>query len=273
MKTTLSILQYRDIIDTINTTYGINLKQHAMTSLRQHLLTVMDKSKYSNPLLVVKGIKEDKLFFEQILSCLYCEHISLFRDPAMWRILKTHVIDLLPNNVQLKVWIPEVSQASDYYSLLIMLKKLGILSKSKIVITDESSINLEKCRQGELDSNIINSSESNIKRLDASEDLYNYINQSGRKFYIDRKFLKTTYIQKGGVLDVSLPFKPNLVLFRNRMIYFNQVKEQKVINQVHKQMVGGGFLITGVKEDISAFEIRGKFRLHNQEEQIYKRNF
>ena len=71
MKTTLSILQYRDIIDAINVTYGINLKQHAMSSLRQHLLVVMDKSKYSNPTLVVKGIKEDKKFLDQIISCLY----------------------------------------------------------------------------------------------------------------------------------------------------------------------------------------------------------
>jgi len=273
MKTTLSILQYRDIIDAINVTYGINLKQHAMSSLRQHLLMVMDKSKYSNPTLVVKGIKEDKKFFDQIVSCLYCEHISLFRDPAMWRILKSQVLDMLPRNAQLKIWIPEVSQASDYYSLIIMLKKFGILTKSKVAISDESNINLEKCRHGELDSNIINTSESNIKRLDASEDLYNYVSQSGRKFYLDKSLLKTTYIQKGGVLDISLPFKPNLVIFRNKMIYFNPVKEQKVINKLHKEMVGGGFLITGVKEDISAFEIKGKFRVHNKDEQIYKRSF
>jgi len=273
MKTTLSILQYRDIIDAINVTYGINLKQHAMSSLRQHLLIVMEKSKYSSPTLVVKGIKEDKQFFEQILSCLYCEHISLFRDPAMWRIIKAQVLDLLPKNSQLKVWIPEVSQASDYYSLLILLKKYGLLSKSKIVITDESSLNLDKCRIGEIDTSIINNSESTIKRFDAGENLYNYVNQEGRKFYIDKALLKTTYIQKGGILDVNIPFKPNLVLFRNKMIYFNQVKELKSINKIYNQMVGGGFLITGVKEDISAFEIKGKFRIHNKDEQIYKRNF
>ena len=273
MKTTLSILQYRDIIDAINVTYGISLKQHAMSSLRQHLLMVMEKSKYSNPTLVVKGIKEDKQFLEQIISCLYCEHISLFRDPAMWRILKPQVIDKLPRSAQLKIWIPEVSQASDYYSIVIILKKLGLLAKSKIIISDESRINLDKCKQGELDSNIINTSENNIKRFDAGDDLYNYVSQSGRKFYIDKSLLKSTYIQKGGILDMDLPFKPNIVLFRNKMIYFNPVKEQKVINKIHQEMVGGGFLITGVKEDISAFEIKGKFRIHIKEEQIYKRSF
>jgi len=273
MKTALSILQYRDIIDAINVTYGINLKQHAMSSLRQHLLMVMGKSRYSNPSLVVKGIKEDKQFFEQILSCLYCEHISLFRDPAMWRILKSNVIDQLPKSTPLKVWIPEVSQASDYYSLVVFLKRINALKNTKIAITDESITNLDKCRAGEVDSNIINTSESNIKRFDATADLYNYIKQSGRKFYVDKSLLKNTYIQKGGVLDVNIPFKPNLVLFRNKMIYFNQVKQQKAINQIHKQMLGGGFFITGVKEDISNFEIKGKFKVHNKEEQIYKRNF
>ncbi len=273
MKTTLSILQYRDIIEAINTTYGINLKQHAMSSFSHHLLTVMSKSRYSSPVLVLKGIKEDKQFFEQILSCLYCEHISLFRDPAMWRMLKPQVIDKLSKNTQLKIWMPEVSQSSDYYTLVIMLKKLGILSNTRIVVTDMSSINLDRSSQGEIDSNIINTSESNIKRLDANDDIFNYIKQSGRKFFIDNSLLKTTHFLKGGVLDINIPFKPNLVLFRNKMIYFNPVKEQKVINQLHKQIVGGGFLITGVKEDISNFEISGKFRISIKEEQIYKRNF
>ncbi len=274
METTLSILDYKNIIQTVKEVYGVDLSQHAMGSLNRNISYLMKSTHhYSSPTLVINALKENKAFFEKLLSCIYCEHVSLFRDPAMWRILKTKVLDKILEKSPLKIWIPEVSRGSDYYSLLIYLHQHQLLKKSKIIISSQSHTNLDKCRIGAINSKLILNSESNFKRLNESYKLEDFVEKKGLKYFIKKEFLTNTYIYKNSIEDINMPYQPNLVLFRNRMIYYTHVKEQKVINILHSNIVGGGFLINGVNENIAMFDIDKKFRLYDQEEQIYRRHF
>jgi chemotaxis protein methyltransferase CheR len=273
MDTTISIINYKDIISAIKSTYGIDFSQYAMGSLNRNISYLMKSSKYSSVKLFINGLKNDKRLFERFLSCIYCEHISLFRDPAMWRILKQDVLDKILVKKPLRIWIPEVSLGSEYYSLLIYLHQQGLINNSKIIISDISHNNLELCRRGNISPSIIANSESNFKRIDENNDLYKYIEKKDNSFFIKKEFLKNTFIYKNSIEDIKLPYKPNLVLFRNKLIYYTHVREQKVINLLHKNMEGGGFLITGVKENIGMFDIDKKFKLYNEDEQIYKRHF
>ncbi len=273
MNITLSILEYKDIIQALKDKTNVDLNQHAMTSLRQNLIYLMSSTKYSSPRALIAAIQNDKVFLEQILSCIYCEHISLFRDPALWRIIKESVLDRITEKSILKIWLPEVSKGSDYYSLVILLAKNNLLAKAKIIISDISQSNLELCRQGYINPSIINNSISNVKRLDELDNINKYTHTIGGKTFINKELLKNTFAYRSSMMDITLPYNPNLVIFRNRMIYFNHVKEQKAINKLYNTISGGGYLITGIKENISDFDIEKKFRIFNQEEQIYKRYF
>lgn len=273
MDTSLSIIEYKGIITTIKETYGFDFSQHAIGSLSRNISYFMKLSRYPTTSLLQKALKNDKLVFEKFLSYLYCEHISLFREPAMWRVLRETVLNNILEKNPLKIWIPEVSLGSDYFSLVIYLKQQNLLSNSKIIISDQSHINLEKCRLGELNQSILMNSESNFKRINEHNTFYDSIEKRGNNSFIKKELLNKTFIYKCSMEDIKLPYKPNLVIFRNRFIYYSHPKEQKIINLLHRAMDGGGFLITGVKENIGLFDIDKKFRLIDEEEQIYKRHF
>jgi chemotaxis methyl-accepting protein methylase len=179
---------------------------------------------------------------------------------------------ILPKN-PLRIWLPEVSKGSDFFTLLLLLEMDKLLENSKIIISDQCFINLENCKKGNIDNSIIENSFSNFKRFSPNSDITKYVVQEGKKYQIKKELLKNIFTLRGSFMEIKLPYKPNLVLFRNRLIYYNHVKEQKAINQLYETMAAGGFLITGVKENISMFEIDKKFRIYQQEEQIYKRNF
>lgn len=273
MNIKLSILEFKEIVNTIKEFYGVDLSQHAMGSLSRNISFVLKKSKYSTVSLFINGLKNDKMLYEKVLSCIYCEHVSLFREPALWRTLKDTVLDKILEKKPLKVWIPEVSNGSDYYSLLIYLHQNKLLKDSKIIISSQSHINLEKRRIGEINSSLLINSDSNFKRVDGHNSISSFIEKRGNSSFIKKELLTKTYIYKNSIEDIKLAYRPNLVMFRNRMLYYNHVKEQKIINSIHKLMDGGGFLITGVKENIGFFNIDKKFRLYNEDEQIYKRHF
>ncbi len=273
METTLTILQYKEILEALKSSHNVDLAQHSMASLRYNFAHIMQNSKYNSVPSFIKGIQTDRLFFENVISSIYNEHISLFRDPSMWRALKSEVFDNVLHKSNLKIWIPEVSKGSDYYSLIILLEHFNLLNKASIIISDTSHINLDKCRRGEIDIDVINNSVSNFKRFDANENINNYIQRKANKYVINKELLKSTISLRSGVLDINMLSNPNIILFRNRFIYYNHVKEQRVINRLHQVLKAGGYLVTGIMEDISAFSIDKKFRIHNSKEHIYKRNF
>jgi len=273
MDTTLSIINYKDIISAIKSTHNIDLSQYSMGAMNRNISAVMRYSKYATVSSFINAIKNDKRLFDKLLSCIYCEHISLFRDPAMWRLLKKDILDKILVKKPLRIWIPEVSQGSEYFSLLIYLHKYKLINKSKIIISDMSQSNLELCRKGIISSTIISNSENNIKRIDESDDLNNYIERIDQSIFIKKELIKNTFIYKNSMEDINLPFNPNLILFRNKFISYTHVREQKIINLFHKKMEGGGFLITGIKENIAIFDIDKKFKVYNEEEKFYKRHF
>lgn len=273
METSISIIEYKGVVSVIKEVYGIDLSQHAMGALGINISYFMKKYKYSTTKNMIIALKNDKMIFEKFLSCLYCEHISLFREPALWRILKESVLNNIMKKSPIKIWIPEVSKGSDYFSLVIFLQQHNLLKDSKIIISDQSHLNLEKCRLGELDSSILMNSESNYKRIDEHNVINNYIDKYISNSTVKKELLSKTFIYRSSLEAIKLPYKPNLVFFRNKMLYYTHVKEQKTINILHKAMEGGGFLITGIKENIGLFDIDRKFKIYDEEEQIYKRHF
>jgi chemotaxis protein methyltransferase CheR len=273
MSISLSILEYKEIIEAIKKHANVDISQHSMAAMRTNLAEIISELRISSTSDFVQAIIDHKRVRDLIIANIYNEHINLFRDPAMWKILKTDLIDTMLKTGNIKIWLPEVSKGSDFYTLLIFLKINNLQDKVRIVISDESQQNLDLCKTGFIDNNLLINSEMNIKRLDSHLVLNNYLETKDKKTYLKAELMKGFIALKGNLLSTTLPFVANIILFRNKMIYYNHVKEQKVINHFYQNLTNGGYLIVGVKEDLTLFDIDKKFKLYNQEEQIYKRHF
>jgi chemotaxis protein methyltransferase CheR len=61
------------------------------------------------------------------------------------------------------------------------------------------------------------------------------------------------------------------VLFRNQLIYFNQLLQDKTLNAVHSSLAPGGYLVLGAKETLENTNSNNKFTVVNDSEKIYKK--
>lgn len=273
MDISLTILQYKEILKAIKKHLGIDVSEYVVSSLRYNMVNIMNKMHINKHTEFIKAIATDTIIKEQILSCLICESVSLFREPSLWKILKTTILDKILEKGQINIWLPELNKATDLLSLLILLNHYNIRDKAIITVSDISSINIENSINGELTREILTNSIINLEHFDPNIDLKDYTYQENNTTYINKEILEGVYYLKGDFFDVKPSYASNLVIFRNKLIYYNHHREQKAINYIHKNMVGGGFLITGSKENIETFDIDKKFTIYNSEEQIYKRDY
>ncbi len=273
MDTTLTILQYKEVLSAIQGKLGIDLSQYAMSSLRYNLVSFMKAYRINGSKELIKNINIKPNIGELLLSYVLKENVSLFREPSLWRIFNKNILEEILSKNTIKIWLPEIGNGSDLYTLLIILDHYNLRQKARITVSDISKINIERIRKGELSKDIISNSTLNLKHFDQNLSLNDYTYQKDKHYFINKDLLRNIFTIKSTLLQTKPIYTPNLVIFRNKMIYYNHVLEQKAINHLHKNMAGGGFLITGIKEDIGLFEIDKKFRLINKEEQIYKRNY
>jgi len=69
----------------------------------------------------------------------------------------------------------------------------------------------------------------------------------------------------------SAPGGIKLVLFRNQMIYYNQILQDKVLYQLSNSVVPGGYLAIGAKETLENTNSINKFSVFNDIDKVYKK--
>ncbi len=273
MDNNISLIEFRDIQKAILEAHGFDMHNFSLNAMKYNMGRIMEQLYIKQVAAFIDAIRSQKMVFEKITANLYNEQVYMFRDPAFWRIIAERFLPKAAEGEELKIWVPEVSKGEELYTLLIVLKEAGLLHKTRIIASDMCKANLEQCRKGAFPSPKMFESESNYKRYNLKNNFNDYFDKNDLRMSLKHELLSKVIFITGFVLNINLPFKPNFVLFRNKMIYYNHVLEQQAINKVHGQMSGGGLLCLGIMEDIEIFEIHGKFRVEDQEEKIYRRSY
>ena len=86
--------------------------------------------------------------FPALLDFLTVPVSEMFRDPSYFRSLRETVIPLLRTYPSLKIWVAGCSTGEEVYSLAILLREEGLLSRSLIYATDINPGVLQKAAAG-----------------------------------------------------------------------------------------------------------------------------
>lgn len=270
--TEIGIVDTRNIIKLIQEKYTVDFSDFALTSFKRRLEYVLQLRNLKHPDLLLNRLKDSPEFFEQFLDDLSIPSTEMFRDPSLWRLLRD---DLLPRlyreSPKLKIWLPGAVSGDELYSLCIILKELDILDKVQIQVTCLSKKSIENIKTGILRSSKVEVSEENYERFNGKGKFHDYCKDMNGTIYRDTSLIKNVQfdIQK---IDLDSPSTgAKLVIYRNRMIYFNSTLQMKVLKNIHSGMITGGHLIIGIKENLSNLYASSDFILVNPQESIYKK--
>lgn len=266
----LGIIDIRNIIRTVVDNYDIDLGDYALTSLRRRLEKTMRVNNMGNADDLCIALKQNEDFFHTFLFDLVVEETEMFRDPALWRELKDSIIPV--NNAdKFKIWIPEIATGEELYSLCITLSEMEILDKVEIVGTTFSPKNIEFVKEGLFDNKKMETNIANYNRTKAQKQLENYYKVKGNKAQMDVELIKNVKLYSINIFTDKTPNKVNLLIYRNKMIYFNLPLQTRCLDLLHGSLQIGGFLVIGIKESLESYNSDRKFLLLNESENIYKK--
>lgn len=268
----IEISDLRRITETIREQYNYDFTNYAMSSFKRRILRIMELYKFSSVDLLIKRLKEDRIFFEEFLAELTVNVTEMFRDPSFWRELRDHIIpNILLNHNTINIWHAGCSSGEEVFSMAIMLKEMGILDRSKIIATDIDKVILQKAKQGIYPLKNMELNEKNYIRYQGTSSLYKYFKDENGRAVMDKSLVDNVSFREHDLVQGIVFNKFDLILCRNVMIYFNQTLQNQVLKKLHESLFKYGYLIIGSKESLIWCEIANKFIVVNNEEKIYKK--
>jgi chemotaxis protein methyltransferase CheR len=189
----------------------------------------------------------------QAFEAMTTNETSFFRDIHPFEVLKTTILpDLIQKHREsreINIWSAASSTGQEPYSIAILLREFfPELSgwKVRIVATDIAEQALEKASAG-----IYNQSE--IQRGLSETQIERNFKKLPNGYYEINPDLRSMvqFKQMNLIQDWPLMPKFDLILIRNVLIYFNQVKKAQIVKRMYTQLLdSSSYLILGSSESI-----------------------
>jgi chemotaxis protein methyltransferase CheR len=268
----IGIVETRNVIKAILDTYGYDFRDYALTSFKRRLEGIIMNNGFKDAEGLINRLTSNKEYFENFLNDITPETTEMFRDPSLWRTFRDEIIpDLVKGSTKPKLWVAAFDSGEELYSLAIVLKESGLLPDVQLYASVISEKVIDKIKSGRIDAKGLEVNDANYLRFNAKGSFSHYYKLDGGQTVLDTSLIHgVNFIKLNTVYD-NVPGGIKLILFRNQMIYYNQLLQDKVLYQLTNSVVPGGYLALGVKETLENTNASNKFTVFNDLDKIYKK--
>src|SRR6056297_723277 len=268
----LGIVDTRNIIKILQDVYDYDFKNYALTFFKRRVENFIRINNLKNAEFFIQGIEQDPETFESFLKFMAVDITEMFRDPSVWRLLKEELlVNIIPGATSFKIWFPEVSSGEELFSMAILLNKLKLLENVRFYASSISELNIEKIKAGAFDPRKIEVNNANYKRIFSDGDLSDFYTYENEKAFWDTSLVEKTDFIKQNIIFDDYPKGIKLIIYRNQMIYFNQILQERFLKTMHSCLVPGGHLIIGNNEKIDYWNSDKDYLTVSKSESLYKK--
>src|SRR5690242_9063683 len=193
-------------------------------------------------------VLHDTAMFARLLDFLTVPVSEMFRDPAYFRALREHVVPLLRTYPSLKVWVAGCSTGEEVYSLAILLREEGLLSRTLIYGTDINPQVLQKAQAGIYEAERVAGFTENHRKSGGRSSLSDYYTAAYGRVVMDKSLKQHLVFSDHSLATDSVFAEVQLVSCRNVLIYFNPELQNRALGLFRDALCRRGFLGIGSKE-------------------------
>jgi chemotaxis protein methyltransferase CheR len=264
-------VEYRLLIDAIYELYHYDFRNYAQASLRRRLKTAMSRFHCRTLSQLQDRLIHEPQLFPNLLDYLTVQVSEMFRDPTYFRALREQVVPLLRTYPSLKVWVAGCSAGEEAYSLAILLREEGLLSRTLIYATDINQHMLAQAEAGIFHIDRIAGFTVNHRASGARSSLSDYYTAAYQGAIFDKSLRDNIVFSDHSLATDSAFAEVQLVSCRNVLIYFDHKLKDRALGLFRESLCRHGFLGIGSKESLRFSAEAGAFDTFVAADRIYQK--
>ena len=245
---------YKAICSALRAESGVDFAKYKQPTLKRRIARRMVVKKMDSLEDYAHHLRTNPDEVRELFRDALIHLTGFFRDPACFQALRKKVLpkilQQLPPDVPVRVWVPGCSTGEEAYSIAICLQEALAPSKRKtplaqVFATDISEEAIVKARAGVY-------SEHAVKGV-SPERLARFFNKLDGGYQVHKNIRDLCLFAKQNVTEDPPFSRLDLISCRNLMIYLGEDLQRRIIPIFQYALKPGGFLVLGSSESLSRF--------------------
>ncbi len=259
------------LLEGIFLRYGYDFRGYAGASLERRLGALLRHSGCSDVMALLTLILRDKEAFWRLLPHFTVTTTEFFRDPSFFLALKREVFPVLRTYSSLRVWVAGCSTGEELFSLLVLLKEEGLLTKTTVYATDINPAVLERAKEGIFDMPAVQTFTRRYLAAGGAGNPSDHYSAHYGKARFDPALLHNVVFSLHNLATDHVFAEMHLILCRNVFIYFSRPLQDRAFQLFQDSLVHRGFLGIGSKESMLSSPTQGVFQELGNGENIFQK--
>ncbi len=264
-------IELRLLIDAIYLKYHYDFRSYSASSMMRRMTTAMTRFHCRTLSQLQDRVLHEPTMFPALLDFLTVQVSEMFRDPGYFKSLRERVVPMLRTYPSLKIWVAGCSAGEEVYSLAILLREEGLLSRTLIYATDINTHALQRAQAGIYEIERIAGFTENHRLSGARTSLSDYYTAAYGRAVFDKSLRDHIVFSDHSLATDSVFAEVQLVSCRNVLIYFNRDLQDRALGLFHESLCRKGFLGLGAKESLRFSSYSDSFDEVDRAERVFSK--
>ncbi len=250
----------------------IDIKVYSLGAIKRIIGGYMDKHDIEGLDELIRWLTINPGNKNSFMKALIPDKTEFFRDPGVWRYLKSELPRLVKEKGVIRILDLGTSSGEDLRSLLIVLNDINLRDKVEIVACEKYQIKINELKEGLF----------NGKKLEPSINNYKRYNEGKFDDLIDQSIEEDSFTLKMDLINdvvfktYDLAFERafgefDIVLCRNIMCYYSMKKSRPIYKTLSDFIKKDGLLLMGVQEGLTNSFYNRDFKCLNEEYKVFQK--
>jgi chemotaxis protein methyltransferase CheR len=271
MVTDITDEEMNSLTQSILKRYGIDFTCYEPKSLRRRIIRVLNLFELPCIHDLWVAFLRDQNFIHLFMNEISVGMTSMFRDPVLWKNLRSRLGNEFAHRSDVSVWHAGCSTGEEVFSFGILSSEAQLHNATRVLATDFNVKALEEARGGSYHRIKMIENESNYRDFNPFKPFSSYYNTEGTYSKMDGNLIKSVDFKYHNLITDVFPTAFDLIFCRNVMIYFDNDAKNKLLDKFHKALNPGGYLVIGFFDTMVQVIDKDRFHMADEDAKIFQK--
>lgn len=263
--------ELKSLTDAIHQRHGIDFGCYEPKSLTRRVIRALHIFKMKSAHELWVRILKEHSFIYPFMDEISVGLTSMFRDPVLWKKMKSMLRHEYKTRPSLSIWHAGCSTGEEVYTMGIVLKESQYTGKVTAKASDISMQAMETAKKGEYYHLKIDDYVSNYKEYNPLGSLGNYYTTAGSLSKLDTSLIKHVTFEYHNLITDPFNARYDIIFCRNVMIYFDNNAKRKLFDKFYESLNPGGIFVIGFYDAVLPLVDDKKFKVLDMDAKIFQK--